>query len=588
MASRRAPKEPCAAHEGLKRPLTKPEASPWNFDISAEEAERFVYIAGGPQRMQQMFADLTDSLRRRLADGLTESAVQAAQEALSGHPEEDSEDDDAWVALPEEPVEAAIATAEADPMEGKTDPMEDTAEAAVAEQRPPNGTLRRHPPEVPSADQQTHPSASDDALPDNLHVEGGSQDGERPRRKAGKKRKSRKKRGPQSQSGSQDEDVSTSHEALEAMRLQPAELHSRILRKFLNFEGGPKRNIDKRSKFSRFCRFMLDQDTPSSRACFKRWVELPEAYDFIHNRVGFTLGAVGLIRNFVKTVPSGKSVVDSPPWRMLVEGAMPQTTPITINELKATVEASDFLETGKLSGDDLHAPDALTKKGLVVQPNLLATGLGFVGGWTPGSLFAQLRSLGLSNFDFSIPPNFNNLTEEVTQVIAHILVKARTFEVACLTENKTSWRQMRFRAVVAGGKRHLEARFLGSVEKYPMLQPWFLHKATRTVMFFGREGVVASDYKRDLNDPLSHVSGATPMPGAFAFGVGMRFAAPVLLLQEVFEDALLQEECYGAVTRARAGEYGSFLLNEQEEPFNIIDFVHYLKKGTGPTYDTRK
>jgi len=154
--------------------------------------------------------------------------------------------------------------------------------------------------------------------------------------------------------------------------------------------------------------------------------------------------------------------------------------------------------------------------------------------------------------------HLENTTSRESYLSATVLIHWSKFECSC-PKDSARWRTLRFRATPFGHEaKGLEARFLGSTEKYPMLQPWITFSGRQDVMFFGRQGVQAWNLHEHLLNPIN-AAGSGTFEGARAFLLATWEREPVIWIYSMQGGFYLSEECICAPNRLSLDRYLFFL-----------------------------
>jgi len=180
------------------------------------------------------------------------------------------------------------------------------------------------------------------------------------------------------------------------------------------------------------------------------------------------------------------------------------------------------------------------------------------GGIAPIADFVSLlKPLGdLPNFGFV--HTLGGRLHVRAQVIAEVLARQRKFVASCPSHDPR-YREMRFRATTIDGKLQLEARFLGSVEKYPVLQPWVTHEHPDIIMFFGRQSRGVFDPRKDLVDPVNALKDPTDeLPDTRVFYVSLFKRNPIIWIFSVHAGFVLSEKCIGGIADDKLQDYFKF------------------------------
>jgi len=173
---------------------------------------------------------------------------------------------------------------------------------------------------------------------------------------------------------------------------------------------------------------------------------------------------------------------------------------------------------------------------------------------------AAEQTVMVPDFDFVHLHNASSDTEAYAQVMSKVLLKAGTFHVFCMPEECDLEEEsvVRFRVKTVRGKRCLEARFLGTPEKYPVLQPWVTYERSIETTFFGRRDEALFDPRADL---IEHQDGYF---GGRAFEVRMFQGEPVLHVYRTsfpspyvrdIRTRVLSEVCIGATSKVMRDKY---------------------------------
>jgi len=204
-------------------------------------------------------------------------------------------------------------------------------------------------------------------------------------------------------------------------------------------------------------------------------------------------------------------------------------------------------EAAKMMGLPLDAMQAFSE----AAPELKETLLGFFMQW---DMRMSQRADTESPLDFTFTKNATERLRDIARLQARILLKAGKFFVSCDLKEGKDVREMRFRTTVSGGRRVLEARYLGSADKFPNLEPWItLTDFPEDVIFVGLEGRRAVDSQSQFYHPLEAMSLNETLPGASAFALDMFDGEPVIMLYDALrtetEGRTLWARCPGATTR---------------------------------------
>lgn len=342
-----------------------------------------------------------------------------------------------------------------------------------------------------------------------------------------------------------------------------------MLRRFLRFEsGGPGTH---KRRFARFCRDALENASPDDRSCFQRWVRTSVAEDFLESRLGFTPQAIGMIQDFVRDFAAGNVTL------------RPCSDPhcVDCGVAKAHCTHRGVEQVAEQSGEGQEEEKEKEEEEKEEKEEKEEEPKGLLADEAPGLISASLKALGLADFDFVVPDIMNDRQMEAAQAAAHILVKARTFVVHCMADEDNSsleFARLRLRDVMVDGKRSLEARFMGTDEKYPALQPWIIDEARHQIVFFGKLHEPVFDFETDLMGSVPKINGEV-MAGGRAIAMGIRRGAPVVVLSSVCEQGLLQELCLGAVSIAQLGNFLDTLDEDFVDFGTLDDHLHYLRSG---------
>lgn len=171
--------------------------------------------------------------------------------------------------------------------------------------------------------------------------------------------------------------------------------------------------------------------------------------------------------------------------------------------------------------------------------------------------------------DFIYPAAASEKQKFSAQLQAKVMLKAGKFVISCEPKKVMDVRELRFKVTVLGTRRVMEARYLGSTEKFVNIEPWVMFDDdAEEVLFFGWNGKEAKDPQDEFLGPLGKLNNSK-LPGGTAFAVDLFEGEPVLMLYDAANNAkegrTLYESCIGA-TNVRA----------------LRDFAEELKMGARP------
>lgn len=289
-------------------------------------------------------------------------------------------------------------------------------------------------------------------------------------------------------------------EMLAAIRAD-SELHLQVMQHFEAFERFMGVHHDRSETFGAFSHEALVK--PELRSIYLKWLDTPFAESWLIQELGYGQGSSGVIRQFMSSL---------------------------------TEKINEFPRNDGFAGLDLARRSAA---------------------WDMASMLVDWSVMMPMEFEY--PNAWAEDRKRVALLQAHILVKAGKFITTCREDPGEEFRELRFRMKTVHGRNSLEARFLGTDEKYPVLQPWVVFSAQKEFMFFGRQGEEVFDKMADMLDPLRELSSKEPLPGARIFSVGLRFNKPVLVIYTVTKQNSLNEVCIGATSVQRLHDYVNFM-----------------------------
>jgi len=306
---------------------------------------------------------------------------------------------------------------------------------------------------------------------------------------------------------------------------QEVRLHDTIMEMFDWFEVSMAADTTKLTNQAIFRKFSHHMVMASHvRVGFVEWLGTRVAMRWLRSKKDFTFADIRKIRDYVK-------------------------------ELSTT-----YFSKGVFAGYSTLKAENATKT-VVVRTAL---------GWDMAEV---VKSWGLQNFDFSLPLNLDDTSALIAQVQAQTLVKADKFFVKCPVVSWSDVWKVRFRAQNVQGRRSLEARFLGTSDKYPVLQPWTKFR-DRIIMFYGSAGKEIFNNSEDLAKPLRGVEELAPLTGGRVFRVGMVDREPVVVIHTVFGNGGLTQVCVGATSHERLE---TFLHNMRvDTPFVLQEYLDFL------------
>jgi len=190
---------------------------------------------------------------------------------------------------------------------------------------------------------------------------------------------------------------------------------------------------------------------------------------------------------------------------------------------------------------------------------------------TIGDLKGHLRGRKSFVASFDFVHSLNAEGSERARLSAEVLVKQGLFVASC-PNSRVKMRQIRFRARTSGGRTALEARFVGSLEKYPALQPWVTPEDREDVMFFGALGREVSSIRRDLFERAEEDWDASmPMQGGRVFHATLFRSQPILWIFTLHAGLVLSEFCIGAANEQVIQSYLLHLDELSSERKRLLD-----------------
>lgn len=182
----------------------------------------------------------------------------------------------------------------------------------------------------------------------------------------------------------------------------------------------------------------------------------------------------------------------------------------------------------------------------------------------------------LKPFDFIMPRVLESQSQFVAQIQAHVLSTAGKFVVSC-PHSDESIKQLRFRTKLLEGKTVLEARYLGTEEKFPAIQPWGKIRKAGGIMFVGSQGRPAFNFSSDFLIAMrTDFIDVPAIHEVRAFNVAFREEEPVLVIHPSFVSGEPPDICIGATSGARLSRYVEDLMEDLD--FDLKDYLEYLDK----------
>jgi len=258
---------------------------------------------------------------------------------------------------------------------------------------------------------------------------------------------------------------------------------------------------------------------------FVEWFESPLATRYLVNHYDRDMRNVRKVRDLVR-----HTIADLPKRG-------PERRPSIKSAASMAQAFTDYLE--RRSSDRASRPAEVRLGGVrlrmtTVMPNYKIPPM--LPMWSDDGRESELpppRKAGSSNswfFDFAFPVDLDAGRTVHANLAGQVLVKVSKLVGRCTGPDRL--REVRIKEKMIDGRRSLELRFMGSDEKYPMLQPWIFFNDTEEVVFFGRKHVQLVDRRRDMSQWIADRNG-TILPGARAFRVVMFGDAPLLYVYSI-------------------------------------------------------
>jgi len=512
-------------------------SEPHQFEVSPEEAERFVQFVGGVKRMHTLLGEMSpiqllrdDSPGGSMFRGAIAQSVQAQAKEAVRHEQEPMEvvstshvyaggvvieDPHAWDWEPQpEPAEEWTEVATKQGMRQR-ELLQQIVHEAERDLLSPSASAWQHMAEATA----NRPESQEDDEEDNEDKED-DEEGER-RSKSKRRRKKRKRAKRKGQSNDEKK-------AEVALHAQMRHVFARCVWTFGRSSSQVQETFAKWSAEMMKSRLL--------RAEFAKWIETDMAYKFMLEEVGFSTQAVQVVREFVTaatlmTEDTDESL-DSP-------GSAPSPD--------ATHETGSAATLRRAAGGGLAAPS---------RASLVRSEAPESDGTQLTDMVARLGAVQDVAHDFSFTYPFGEgRKKELAKMQALIFLKVGKFVLRCPTMSEPD-QVMRFRQMTSGNRTVLEARFLGSDEKYPVLQPWIVFRGRDDVMLFGSRGREISDFARDLVYPLRNLTDdETALPDGRVVTVRMFQQEPILWVYSIRRGFMLGELCVGGATHAHLDKY---------------------------------